>query len=420
MKATRYIPLLLLTCMMTLPLQAQVRKLDDSGKKPQWAENAMEKGFIIGMSQGGNLKEAKEQAMLDVREQITEAVAVHVQSVSTNMIREMVHNQKSDLSSAFTQETTTQTAKRDYLAGISPSKAEAFYWEHLKNRQSDQQYYAYWLKYPFSDLELDRLVRSFKAKDRQLTERLNNILDLSRAFTSIEDLEKGLAQLQKMVPLFMDDRKNRAEVGVEKFRSLLQSVYIHDQGSKPGVVQYSLQVGDKKVTTSKKPAIQSNCAEIQNRTLGRPVNRISYDDSPCYEEPGNYIEVRYTIARRPVTKKFPVDPAAEKIEITLLGKITLHPEEGKIRFRIRSKYDTPLTIISLELNNEVADLQIYQKLDQQIPGKGTHQVAVSTEPFKTREGFTSAEVNGYIHYKAMSKGETKSLRIYRQEARITR
>ena len=419
MKAKFYAAFLVFT-IMTCHMQAQVRKLDDSGRKPDWAENAMEKGYIIGMSQGSTLQEAKDKAMLDVREQVTEAVAVHVKSVSRNMIREVVHNEQSDLTSSFSEETTSQTARRDYLAGVSPSKAEDFYWEQLKNRRSDRRYYSYWLKYPFSDFELEKLVRSFKEKDRQLTEMLNDILELSENFTSVEDLEKGLAQLQKMIPLFMDERKNKAEVGVEKFRSLLKSVYIQDQGSQPGQVQYSLQVGDKKITTSKKPTIQSNCAEIKNRDLGRTVNHIGYDDSPCYEEPGNFIEVRYTIARRPVTKKFPVDPAAEKIEIALLGKITLHPDEGKIRLRIRSKYDTPLILKSLELNNEVVDLQIFQKVDQEISGKGTHQVVVSTEPFEPGKGYTSAEVSGYIHYQAASGQKTKSLRIYRQKTRLIR
>lgn len=105
---------------------AQVKKVDDSGKKPVWSENAMEQSFLIGMGEGENRDLAKDRAMLDIKEQITEAVAVQVKSVSKMMINNLVQGQNPETTTEFQQESSTETAKRDFLYGISASKIEDF------------------------------------------------------------------------------------------------------------------------------------------------------------------------------------------------------------------------------------------------------------------------------------------------------
>jgi hypothetical protein len=403
-----------------LPLNAQIKKLDDKGRKPDWAKDGLAKNFIIGMASGQTQNAAKEKAMLDVKQQITEAVAVQIKSVSENLISELVHNEQSILTTTFTEITQSRTAKRDYLSGISASKISHFYWEHLINKQTDRKYYAYWVKYPFSEMELNRLVRQFKEKDRQLTKMLNQLLMTAENYTSVEELETCIAQLEKLAPIFLDERKSQAEAGIEKCKGLLKSVYISEEESQPGKVKYSLKIGSKGITTSKRPRILSNCAEIQNRDFGKRINKISYNDANCYDEPGNYIEVRYRIAHNHVIKKFPLDASAGKFAIALNGNINLVPEQGLVRLKVQSEYDTPVTITRLEMNNKVLGLDLRKKVNENIPGKGNHTITISVNPFETRKDYTSAEVNGYIYYQSSENSIRKSLRIYRQEAKITK
>ncbi|MDZ7776112.1 MAG: hypothetical protein U5L09_11200 [Bacteroidales bacterium] len=98
--------------------------------------------------------------------------------------------------------------------------------------------------------------------------------------------------------------KVKAEVTLEKCRSLLNAVYIKDAGSEPGKVRYALFIGDRRVTTSEKPTITSNCASIINTDIGADIVRIDYDFGNCYEEPGNHVRVAYRIYRKMVDKKF--------------------------------------------------------------------------------------------------------------------
>lgn len=399
---------------------AQIKKLDDSGRQPDWAENTLAQGYIIGVSSAPNLEKARDKAILDVKKQITEAIAVQLTTVSSSMINELIVNEESSISSNYQRETQSQSAKRDFLMGISASKVDDYYWEHLRNKDTDREYYTYWVKYPFSDADLDRLVFEFREKDRELTLMLNELLATTEDFSSVEELESCMDQLQKLADMFLDDRKQKAEVGIEKCRGLLKSIYIADKGSSPGTVKYSLQIGDKLITTSKTPRIQSNCAEIQKRVFGKEVNEITYDDEYCYDEPGNYVEVTYRISNNILSKKFPIDAAADEFGIELLGELTLYPEEGEIRMRIDNKYNTPVTIKTIELNNDAMKLNIYEEISEDISGEGIQELTVTLTPFEIREGYTSVEVNGYIHYKKSDGQKSKSIRVYRQKSRVVR
>lgn len=419
MKARKPFIFLLVLC-IPFTLFAQIKKLDDSGRQPDWAENTLAQGYIIGVSSASTLEKARDKAIMDVKKQITEAIAVQLTTVSSSMINELIVNEESSISSNYQRETQSQSAKRDFLMGISASKVDDYYWEHLRNKDTDREYYTYWVKYPFSDADLDRLVFEFREKDRELTLMLNELLATTEDFLSVEELESCMDQLQKLADMFLDDRKQKAEVGIEKCRGLLKSIYIADKGSTAGIVKYSLQIGDKVITTSKTPRIQSNCAEIQKRVFGKEINEITYDDEYCYDEPGNYVEVTYRISNNTLSKKFPVDAAADEFEIVLLGEMTLYPEEGKIRMRIDSKYDTPVVIKIIELNNDAMKLNLYEEVSEKITDQGIEDVTIRLSPFEIREGYTSVEVNGYIHYENAEGQERKSIRVYRQKARVVR
>lgn len=247
---------------------------------------------------------------------------------------------------------------------------------------------------------------------------LNETLATTENYQTIEELESARNQLQELHELFIDNRKSKAKLGMEDIRGLLKSIYLADAGSKPGMVRYSLKIGDKTVTTSKRPHITSNCADIQRRDFGSKVNEISYSDEYCYDEPGNFVQVRYRIANRQLLKKFPIDKGADKVAIELLGTIGLLPEKGEIRLKIHSGHETPIVIKTLELTNDVLGLKLYEEINRTLSFKGKKDVTFTIAPFEVREGYNAAEVNGYIHYQAENGSEEKSMRIYRVKARI--
>lgn len=397
----------------------QEKVLDKSGKKPDWI-GSTQRGYVIGSSTAPSLETSKDLAIADIRKQITEAIAIQVKSVSENIITQLMNNEETSLTSNFNEATSSQTANRDYITGISTSKIDEFYWEQVKEKSSNKVYYNYYVKYPFSESELDKLVKTFKAKDQELTDLLKSLLAITENYTSVEEIEQCKTQLKKLIPLFIDDRKSKAEVGIERCEGLLNSVYITNNGSTADQIRYSLQIGDRTVTCSKRPQVKTNCAELKDNTYGNKINTIDFSSENCYNEPGNHISVQYKINTKYVSKKFSLNATDGETELKLIGTIRLSPEKGEIMIKISSKHDTPTEITAIELTNEALQFNIYQAVSKTIYNEGMHNVTLSVEPFEIREGYTSVEVNGYIEYMATDGDEPKSLRIYRQKALIVK
>ncbi|MDZ7776110.1 MAG: hypothetical protein U5L09_11190 [Bacteroidales bacterium] len=117
---------ILLLTYITVPDSAfaQHKVIEESGKKPAWVYGA-QSGYVIGMATAGNVEEARDMAMNSIREQITESVAVHITSVSQDMVREIISGNKTQFDEEYQRMTKTQTGKRDYLKGISPGRIES-------------------------------------------------------------------------------------------------------------------------------------------------------------------------------------------------------------------------------------------------------------------------------------------------------
>lgn len=391
-------------------LMAQYKVVDESGKKPKWVAG-MQSGYVIGLGTAGSMEEARDKAMNNVREQITESVAIHVSSVSKDMVREIMMGNKSNISSEYERLTATQTGKRDYLKGIAPSRIDASYWEKRKDKKSKAVSYFYAIKYPFNRFDLNELVKEFERKDAQLTKLLNQQIAITESFKTVEELKQCVSSLQKLIPIFIDERKSRAEVGLEKCRGLLNSVYIKDEGSEPGLVRYSLNIGNRQVSSAEQPRVSSNCAQINNVDLSSPVVKVRYDFEDCYEEPGNHVSVTYRVYRKTLNKKFYFGADADNFELNLVGDLKYDPGNDEIVLRIESAYDQPVNLELLELNGQLG-WNISKSLNDRMDQKGIQLVTVRID--KTLDNKASNDiVSGYLHYSSAKSGEKKTLRIYR-------
>lgn len=392
-------------------LSGQHKVIDESGKKPGWVYGA-QSGYVIGMATAGNVEEARDKAMNSVREQITESVAVHVTSVSKDMVREIMSGNSSQLSSEYERMTQTQTGKRDYLKGISPSRIDEVYWEKRRDKKSKAISYFYAVKYPFNRFDLDELVAAFEEKDAELTRLLEQQVARSENYNTVEELEQCISSLQKLIPVFIDERKSKAEVTLEKCRNLLNAVYIRDAGSKPGTVRYALFIGERRVSTSEKPQVTSNCARITGTNLGSGIVEIDYNFEDCYEEPGNHVSVVYRIYRKTLDKKFFFGADADNFDLRLTGDLQYNTDNNEIILRLESGYDHPVSVDFIEMKGELG-WHLNKKLSRQISSGGIHLVNVVVE--KPLDSAVSNDlVSGYIHYSSVNSGEKKTLRIYRK------
>lgn len=386
----------------------QMKVVESSGKKPDWV-GSLQSGFVIGTATAPTQKEAQQLAMASVRKQIVESVAVQISSVSKSLVQELMEGKESKMSSSYQRMTSTQTGKRDFLKGISPSRIEDTYWEKSRNKKTKEISYFYAVMYPFNRFDLEALVKEFEERDAELTRLLDEQVALTESFTAIEELYQVMAQLEELKTFFLDERKGIAVATIEKCKLLLKSVYLKGQGSQHGEVRYALFVGDRMVTTSTQPKVLSNCAEILNKDLGSKIVTIQYDDENCYDEPGNHIHVIYRFKGSTVDKKFPLDATVDEFELDVIGDLRIVGDILKIRFS--SKFDKPVTITQIELNDVANTWSIDLKPQRTIEKSGTEVIALSVAIEDI--SFNNAEVNGYVYYTS-ENGERKTLRIYKR------
>jgi len=415
----------LCTVIFPLSLLAQYSVTDKSGRKPDWTMS-MEKGFIVGIGNGTAVEDAKENAMVNVKAQITTAVADHISSTSVSKTTEITANKLNELYQSFSNVITTQSGKRDYLQGVSASNVVAFYWEKLTDKQSKAVKYQYFVKYPFSQFDLDDLVEDFRKKDALLTEEMEKALGLLDTYTTVEELIQCQSQLGKLEAIFIDERKSKCQVGIERSIALLASTYLADAGSELGKVRYSIKIGDKIVRCARIPVINSQCAKIQDRRLGIEVCEISYLFDECYDEPGNNVKVSYTLGNTRPEKMFYFDVAETKAELMISGNIRIMGGDvvgDKVTnavcvIPIKSKFDSPCAITNLKLEWKESGIVLDLPVNETFSGKGQHDLKVTIPNELPVSKISNAvkpvkQLNGSILYNSVKTGKASAIRIYR-------
>lgn len=415
----------LCTVIFPLSLLAQYSVTEKSGKKPDWTMS-MEKGFIVGIGNGTAVEDAKENAMVNVKAQITTAVADHISSTSVSKTTEITANKLNELYQSFSNVITTQSGKRDYLQGVSASNVVAFYWEKLTDKQTKAVKYQYFVKYPFSQFDLDDLVEDFRKKDGLLTEEMEKALGLLTTYTTVEELIQCQSQLSKLEAIFIDERKSKCQVGIERAKALLASTYLADAGSELGKVRYSIKIGDKIVRCARIPVINSQCAKIQDRRLGIEVCEISYLFDECYDEPGNNVKVSYTLGNTRPEKMFYFDIAETKAELMISGNIRIMGGDvvgDKVTnavcvIPIKSKFDSPCAVTNLKLEWKESGIVLDLPVSETFTGKGQHDLKVTIPNELPISKISNAikpvkQLNGSILYNSVKTGKASSIRIYR-------
>lgn len=402
----------------------QDKVLEKSGRKPKWV-NGIEKGYIIVVGTGPDIQTAQQNALTSIKEQIVLSVAENVQA-TTEMRKEEtnLNNNVTLFLEKFASKTTSQSGKVPFLQGISLSKVESYYWEK-KRRPNRSIYYVYHLKYPFPEFELKKLVSDFKMRDRELTRQLEDLLEQVDRVESIEQIEKGIAELRNLKEYFMDGRVDQCNLGITRYKSLLKSIELVEAESNLGELNYYLRLGTRKIATAKKPKTRSECARITSIVNSSNGVTIKYDYENCYEDPENNIWVRYRFAGVEVSKRFYFDVAANKASIfvsepfhfTAISKDGDNIAGALLDMTVISKYSSPFTIEKVVLEWKGMAPVVIDNIGQSFKGKGNHNLKLNIDqPFGLKQtsssGKSIAFLSGYIHYRSDATGEMKTYRIY--------
>jgi hypothetical protein len=415
------IPLFLFSCLLGY---AQDKVKETSGKQPKWV-NGLVKDFIITSGKGATSQEAQQKALAMVKENIVSAVAENVKSSSTLSKEETNFNNKVfNFLEKFASQVATQSAKVPFLQGISLSQVEEFYWEKLETADR-KTYFNYYIKYPFPDGELSRLVFEYKLRDEDLTKQLNDLLAQLDQIESVEKIEKNIGELQLLAEYFMDGRKDQASLGITRCNSMLNSIELLEQEGNLGELKYTLRLGTKTISTVKKPVTKSECARIMSTINNQEFWVVKYDFSNCYEDPENNILVKYRFGNNDVSKKFFFDIATNKASIfvneafhfTTVTKGSATIDASQVDLVVVSKYNAPFTVEKVVIEFKGQAPVIIDGINQSFSGKGNHNLKLAiNQPVKidatSTNGKTLPVLSGFIHYKSNSTGEVKTYKVY--------
>ncbi len=410
------------------PTQAQKVVEESSKKKPSWV-NSLVKEYIIVVASSPTLDDAQQKALAKVKEQIISSVAENIQTSSEYFRSENVKNNNTDFSESFQTATKTRAADIPFVKGISLSKVEAFYWEKVELDKKAKKYkYYYHIKYPFSRTQLLVLIREFEKADKALTMQLEGLLNKIDGLNSVEMMSQTVKELKALADGFIDvdPRKDKANVGIAKLKSMLKNVSIETVNSTLGEIRLTLKLGDKTVITSRKPKVRSNCAKITDVSNKKPEWLITYTYDECYDDPDNVIKVEFKNPYGKAENEYFFNINAEKIDIFVNNDINISGENSsdsvvtgaKCHISITSKYETAFEVKKVILNFGKEAPIIIDNINQTFNGKGKHDIdfIISQELSKSvYSAKTYPMIKGTIEYKSVKSGEQSIYKMYNQK-----
>ena len=295
------------TMLLSCSLMAGEKVLQSSAKHaPKWI-GAMEEGYFIASAEAPTLDEAQQKALTRVREQIMYAVATRVQSSTTITLHIVTDNGDVKEHKELTGELSVRAADIPYLANISPSRVEEYYWQKIR-RDNKSVYYAYHVKYPLSNSRLRELIADYEKRQRALNDTLQAFA--STDFSTFTDLNQMISQHSRLKQFAQslpedDPRQEMCKAIRQGYeRMVAQNLHAEPVSSDRQATVVALIYGTKRLTFTLRPRTKSNClTAIQTQTL-TDATRISYDyQSGCYDDEENYLDVIYTVFGKKISTR---------------------------------------------------------------------------------------------------------------------
>ena len=166
---------LLLSFMPLLALSQKDFKLVEQSQKekPSWLTYSNHKdALMIQANRAASLEDAQKNVMTSLLNNIASSIAVQVTGKTDMNVDWSVQGGNDVYTEEIKKTTTTEIADMPALQGISLSKAEK-YWEKYHNKKTGETYYDYYILYPFSSYDLEKLIEEYN-KAKELVKHIND------------------------------------------------------------------------------------------------------------------------------------------------------------------------------------------------------------------------------------------------------
>ncbi len=307
---------------------AESKVVERSAKKaPAWLSTATD-GYLVVAVRAASIAEAQKQAEEEIAGRMIMSVARNVSVSQSNVISETVRDGRIESSDEYKRESAMRGANLPFLKGISLAKADDIYWVKMRDKSTKEEYYDYYVKYPFFRVEQSRLVAEFEEYDAAKDARLAELEAGYATVDSPEGIKTAIADLEGLAAYYFDDvRRTKAVSLMKRYKDLFKSIVMTGEFIGPGELKlgYSLLGHPFKVYAA--PKVTSNCASSIRAIPVSGEFKVTYDDADCLDDEENYLDVTARIEGVKLSQRFQLKEAdgggKDKFSVVPTGKIIL-------------------------------------------------------------------------------------------------
>lgn len=324
--------------------------------RPNWVYG-MQSGYFISSGSGKSFEEAQVNALTNLKDMVIKSIAVQVVSKSTSNTNETMGDQFSDYLSTYENNIEVYSEYFQPLKGLSASNVESFYWEVVKMDNGLKEI-RYHIKYPFSQMQLNELIRDFEALDAEMERKLQEIEQNGKQFESIEAIIDDIRKVEGIMAILPRSKRARAVAKIEELESVLDDISFIVLDDSSGFLSYELRLYGDPITVSKAPDIFASCPiSIIEFKAFKHKNNVRYDRSKCQPFREEKLSVEYKFSERKVRRNFVIPEAKSGLsgfDVKNLSIENLGLGAGICRFEI-------LNLGNVVNSAEIIGLSFYQR-----------------------------------------------------------
>ena len=299
-------PLLIYMLLLCLCTAAHADKVVQASARrmPAWI-GGMQEGYIIVSAEAATLEAAQQKAITAIREQIVASVATNVHSATSITLHEVADNGNIRSHREISSQLAVSAADIPYLADVSPSYAEDFYWAKIR-RKDKSTYYHYHVKYPLSKSRLRMLVADYEAAQKAINDTLQSLAAVDFAdyndLASMLQWNNRLQQFEATLPE-SDSRHTICNAVRQNYeRMLTGNLHVQFTECSRTLAKVRLIYNTTVLKHSITPKLKSNCLTAIQIEPSDDEYIITYDyRTGCYDDDQNWLEITYNILGKKIT-----------------------------------------------------------------------------------------------------------------------
>ena len=271
----------------SVSLSAKDRLVEKSGRTPDWIMSAGKDRFSV-FAQADDMNLARDKCLEDIKQYIVNSIAANVVSVEHSTVDSRNYDGLEEIYTTYSSDLRTAAAKLPFLTGISLSNAEEIYWEKYRRSSDRSHYYMYYVLYPFSRFERDRLIRKFLDYDMEKYNTFLAAKDMYGRISDVSQIDAGIRQLEPLLQYFFDGvRKKETE------------------------------------TLLAMPSLRSETAVALVVAPSDAGYELTYDYSLCYPSEDNYVLITYRFPGVDLKYRYEFDVREKEQKAMLTGVLDI-------------------------------------------------------------------------------------------------